>query len=81
MDDGFLLVHMTGMVQSKEDFIRSVEGGILNYFSAKHQNIRTELHDDTARLTGQSVVEAAVFGGRRHTWRLQLDLTLTRKAK
>ena len=40
LDDSFVLIHMTGMQQSKEAFIRAVEDGTLNYFSASHQNIR-----------------------------------------
>ena len=31
LDDSFVLVHMTGMRQSKEAFIRAVEDGTLNY--------------------------------------------------
>ena len=80
LDDSFALIHMTRMRQSKEEFIRAVEDGTLNYFSADHQRIETEMHDDMAQLTGQSVVSAAVFGGGRHTWRLQLDLKLIRNA-
>ena len=79
LDDSFALIHMTGMRQSKEVFIRAVEDGTLNYFSADHQSIEAETHGCTAQLTGQSVVSAAVFGGGRHTWRLQLIMRLVQK--
>ena len=79
LDDSFALIHMTGMRQSKEAFIRAVEDGTLNYFSADHQSIETEIHGCTAQLIGQSVVSAAVFGGGRHTWRLQLNMKLVQK--
>ena len=79
LDDSFILIHMTGMRQSKEAFIRAVEDGTLNYFSANHQNIEIQIHGDTAQLTGQSVVSAAVFGGGRHTWRLQQNIKLVQK--
>ena len=79
LDDSFALIHMTGMRQSKEAFIQAVEDGTLNYFSADHQSIEAEIHDNTAQLTGQSVVTAAVFGGGRHTWRLQLKIKLVQK--
>ena len=78
LDDSFALVHMTGMRQSKEAFIRAVEDGTLNYFSAKHQRVEADVHGDTADLLGQSVVSAAVFGGGRHTWRLQLRCKLVK---
>ena len=78
LDDTFVLIHMTGMRQSKETFIRAVENGTLNYYSADHQRMDTEIHGDTAELVGRSVVNAAVFGGGRNTWHLQLRLQLIR---
>ena len=79
LDESFVLVHMTGIRQSKEAFIKAVENGTLNYYSADHERIDVDLHDSSAALLGQSVVSAAVFGGGRHTWRLQLNLKLVQK--
>lgn len=76
LDESFVLVHMTGMRQSKDAFIRAVENGTLNYYSAQHQNIDVEIDNAKAVLTGQSLVNAAVFGGGRHTWHLQLKIDL-----
>ena len=76
LDASFVLVHMTGMRQPKEAFIRAVEDGTLNYFSAGHQRMDVNIHGNTAELLGQSVVNAAVFGGGRHSWRLQLRMSL-----
>ena len=56
LDDSFVLVHMTGMRQPKEEFIGAVLNGTLNYYSAEHE---------------QSYVAAAVFGGGRSNWHLQ----------
>ena len=71
LDDSFVLVHMTGMRQPKEVFIKAVLNGTLNYFSAEHENMLVEISGDTAVQTGQSYVAAAVFGGGRSNWRLQ----------
>lgn len=76
LDDSFILVHMTGMRQSKNAFIQAVMDGTLNYYSALHENISVEINGDTASLTGQSNVTAAVFGGGRSRWRLQQKCTL-----
>ncbi|MCM1194194.1 MAG: nuclear transport factor 2 family protein [Acetatifactor muris] len=78
LEQSFVLVHMTGMRQPKEEFIRAVEDGTLNYYSANHQHMETEIQGSRAKMTGQSVVNAAVFGGGKHTWRLQLKLELVR---
>lgn len=70
--EDFVLVHMTGLNQSKAEYLRCVRDGELNYFSEETENIFIKLNGDTAKLIGQSKVNAAVFGGGRHTWRLQL---------
>lgn len=78
-DDSFVLVHMTGMRQTKEVYISSVMDGTLNYYSAEHDNMQFEVKGDTAVLIGRSKVTAAVFGGGKHTWRLQLRFQLVKK--
>ncbi len=78
LDDSFVLVHMTGMRQPKAAFIQSVLNGTLNYYSAQHEHMPVRVDGDTAELTGQSRVNAAVFGGGRHTWRLQQEIALTK---
>ena len=70
-DDSFVLVHMTGMRQSKQDYINAIMDGTLNYYSAEHEDLSVEINGDAAVLTGQSYVAAAVFGGGRSNWRLQ----------
>ena len=79
LDDSFVLVHMTGMRQSKSAFIRAVLDGTLNYFTAKHEYMDVTVDGDTATLVGQSYVAAAVFGGGWHSWHLQQTLTLHKK--
>lgn len=79
LDDSFVLVHMTGMRQSKDEFIKAVEKGTLNYYSANHQRIEVSCYGECAAVIGQSVVNAAVFGGGPHTWRLQQKLKLVKK--
>ena len=76
LDDSFVLVHMTGMRQSREEFISAVLDGTLNYYSAEHENMPVKINGDTAVLTGQSYVAAAVFGGGRSNWRLQQKCSL-----
>ena len=78
-DDSFVLVHMTGMRQPKEVYINSIMDGTLNYYSAEHEDMQVEVKDNTAVLVGRSKVTAAVFGGGKHTWRLQLRFQLVKK--
>lgn len=67
----FVLVHMTGRRQPKAEYLQSVRDGVLNYFSERTEKIFVDVH--AGKLIGQSRVEAAVFGGGKSMWRLQLD--------
>ena len=76
--DDFVLTHMTGMHQSKQVYIQSIANGTLNYYSAEHEQMDIKVNGIHATLTGRSRVNAAVFGGGRHTWRLQLSFQLVK---
>ena len=77
--DEFVLNHMTGMRQPKQEYIRAIADGTLNYYSAEHEQMDIRVSGNNATLTGRSRVSAAVFGGGRHTWRLQLTFHLVRR--
>ena len=73
-DDDFVLTHMTGTHQNKQEYIDSIMDGTLNYYSAKHENMNVTLSGDRATLDGLSIVNAAVYGGGKHTWHLRLKI-------
>lgn len=73
------LYHMTGVKQSREAFINGLTDGTFNYYSAHHEAIEVHVNKDTATMTGQSVVVAAVYGGGKHRWHLQGDFTLRKE--
>lgn len=77
--DEFILTHMTGMNQPKVEYLRCVRDGELNYFSSVAENIFVEVDGARGKLIGQSKVEAAVFGGNKHTWRLQLAFDVEKR--
>lgn len=79
-DDSFVLVHMTGMHQSKQEYIRAILDGTLNYYSEHTEGLDIEVSGDKATMIGRSRVNAAVFGGGKHTWPLQLRFTLVKRA-
>jgi len=75
LDEKFVLVHMTGLKQNKKEYLNSIKNGTLNYYSNITENIIVE--SDT-KFIGQSKVSAAVFGGSKHTWNLELTIELTK---
>lgn len=77
--DEFVLTHMTGMRQPKKAYIQAIADGTLNYYSAEHEQMDVKVNGDRATLIGHSHVNAAVFGGGRHTWHLQLTFQLVKR--
>ena len=75
----FVLIHMTGMHQPKKEYIRAIADGTLNYYSAEHEQMDVTVNNDRATLQGRSRVSAAVFGGGKHTWKLQLTFQLVKR--
>ena len=79
MAEDYFLHHMTGVKQSREEFLEGLTNGTFNYYSAAHDSIEVSVHKDTAEMTGKSLIEAAVYGGGRHMWRLRGDFRLRRE--
>ena len=77
--DDYYLMHMKGVKQSREVFIKGLLDGTFNYYSAEHDSIDVNITGDTAVMVGKSRVVAAVYGGRKGSWRLQGDFTLRKE--
>ena len=79
MAEDYVLRHMTGVRQSREAFLRGLESGTFNYYSAEHDSIEVKAAGDSAVMIGKSRVLAAVYGGRKQSWRLRGDFTLRKE--
>ncbi len=76
MAKDYCLLHMTGVKQSAEVFLKGLMDGTFNYYSADHDSIKVTVDGDRAEMTGKSRVSAAVYGGGKSNWRLRGDFTL-----
>lgn len=74
LSDDYILVHMTGMHQSREQYIDSVLSGKLKYFESKHESIEVNINEDTATIIGKTKTLASPFGMPKSWWRLRQDL-------
>lgn len=74
LSDDYVLVHMTGMNQSREQYIDSVLNGELKYFESKHESIEVNINGDTATIIGKTKTLASPFGMSKSWWRLRQDL-------
>ena len=73
-DDDFVLTHMTGTRQNKQEYIDAIMDGTLNYYSATHEDMTITVTGNKAIMEGHSIVNAAVYGGGKHTWHLSLRM-------
>ncbi len=76
--DDFELVHMTGTHQNKQEYLRAIQDGTLNYYAYSDIEI---LPQTEYTFIGRCKVLAAVYGGGKHTWRLQFDVELSKDNK
>ena len=76
LSEDSVLVHMTGHRQPKKEYLSEIASGTLNYYSVDTDSLEITVNGDSARMIGRSRVNAAVYGGGRHTWRLQMDSQL-----
>ena len=79
MTDDYFLLHMTGVKQSDEAFLKDLLDGTFHYYSAEHDSIEVIVTGDRASMIGKSRVLAAVYGGGKHSWRLRGDFTLRKE--
>ena len=74
--DNYILVHMTGMNQTKEDYINSVKNGDLKYYESIHESIDVKIDNNKASVIGKTKTLASPFGISKSWWRLRQDLDL-----
>ena len=65
----FQLIHMTGMVSSKNQFINEVMGGIFNYYKARLVNPRIQIVNNFAKMIVDIQFDAMIYGTRSY-WTL-----------
>lgn len=78
--DDYILIHMTGMRQSKKDYISSVINGELKYYESIHESIEVSVEGDKASVIGKTKTLASPFGASKSWWRLRQDLKLEKRA-
>ena len=74
LSDDYILVHMTGMKQSKEDYIESVRSGELAYYESNHESIEVNINGEEATIIGKTKTLASPFGSSKSWWNLRQDL-------
>lgn len=74
MDDSYLLTHMSGKRQRKEEYITEIMDGTLNYYKSKIIHPQISIIDQThARLIADVELDAKVYGI-KGTWTMNSEV-------
>ncbi len=77
--EDYILVHMTGKEQTKQDYINSVKNGELKYYESIHESIDININGNNAHLTGKTKTLASPFGFGKSWWKLRQDILLEKE--
>lgn len=75
LDADFTLTHITGYVQSKEEWFSEIASEKMKYYSYKEVKTSVEIKGNRATLIEQNMLDARIWG-LRNSWRLQQVMEL-----
>ncbi len=78
LDKNFTLTHITGYVQSREEWLGEIESERMKYYSAEEVKNIVKVYGDRAQFTGQNILDARIWGT-RNNWRLQQKMKLEKR--
>lgn len=78
LDPDFTLTHITGYVQSKDEWFDEIESEGMKYYSYKEVKTSVKIYGDQATFTGQNLLDARIWGS-RNNWRLQQTMKLEKR--
>ena len=78
IDGDFTLTHITGYVQSKNEWFSEIESEQMKYYSYKEVKTTVKINGDKATFIGQNILDARIWGT-RNNWRLQQVMKLEKR--
>ena len=60
--DGTKFVHMSGRVQTKQEFFEEIANGTLNYYKTELKDVKITVNDNSATLACTAYLTAKVYG-------------------
>ncbi|SHM06781.1 nuclear transport factor 2 family protein [Flavobacterium saccharophilum] len=78
VDLNFTLTHITGYVQSKEEWFSEIDKESMKYYSYEEVKTAVTIDGDKAIFTGQNLLDARIWGT-RNNWRLQQTMNLEKR--
>lgn len=78
LTDDYHLVHMSGVDQTKNEWLNHVASGEMRYFSTREESNVIQINGNSATLTGRNIVDARIYGF-RNSWHLEQKMDLIKK--
>ena len=78
LDSSFVLIHMSGNQEPKNQFINDVMGGVLNYYHSKIINPQIKINNNNAEMNVDVNLDAKVYG-MKGNWTLHSHNTFQKK--
>ena len=76
MEDDYILTHMSGKTQTKNEFIEEIMNGTLNYYNSTIIEPRIKfINENLARIIADVELDAKVYGI-KGTWTLNTDIAM-----
>jgi ketosteroid isomerase-like protein len=73
LDDDYVLVHMTGYPQSKQEWLEQIENEQMKYFKTIPQKTTITIDGNTAILICHTKIDARIYGF-RNTWSMNMEM-------
>jgi ketosteroid isomerase-like protein len=73
LDNDYILVHMSGYEQSKQEWLEQIENEEMRYFKTMPQKTSITIDGNTAILICDTKIDARIYGI-RHTWSMTLKM-------
>jgi ketosteroid isomerase-like protein len=73
LDDDYVLVHMTGYQQCKQEWLEQIENEEMKYFKTMPQKTTITIDGNTAILICDTKIDARIYGF-RNTWSMKTEM-------
>lgn len=74
----FKLTHITGYVQSKEEWFSEIQSERMKYYAYKEVKTTVKIDGVKATFFGRNILDARIWGS-RNNWRLQQTMLLEKR--
>lgn len=73
LDDDYVLIHMTGYQQCKQEWLEQIENEEMKYFKTMPQKTTITINGNTGILICDTKIDARIYGF-RNTWSMKIEM-------